>query len=360
MLAHRKAMLALVAPALLGKVAAADATELEFDPEHMDALGRTVWLGKLEIILSPFTKQFEQSATDMTAEMREHWRCMTAASEKVDSACESTPQQGIVDVLEGARLATDTRSNEAGKEEHQDERAQDHESLLPAISMSQYVQQARSVLMSTAPNFMELNHINALPVGFGDAIQKARTGVGGKVAGLASTYMLDDDVQRPAATAGSHVVSAISTDARLTFSYLLLQLHGRGGQLFWRETRPEDIFAFIALQVVNIYAGILAQIEVEVDGFHYAALAMERICSIQTIDTWRILYAGLRVEILKQRKRKKLNWSPTQTDLHDVFQTYADAGTLQCVTRAATWGRGGVAVAAVLVSLGIVWLRSRP
>jgi len=59
-----EAALALLAPALLGEsaeeaaAAAAAADDAQpFDPEHMDAVGRMLWLGELQIIMSPHTKQ---------------------------------------------------------------------------------------------------------------------------------------------------------------------------------------------------------------------------------------------------------------------------------------------------------------
>ena len=98
-----EASLALVAPALLGEEEGAGgavggggdgsgdggnvddnekndtgnvvdkAGDTEFDPEHMDSVGRTVWVGQLEFVMDPFSKQVEQSAFDLTDEMREHW-----------------------------------------------------------------------------------------------------------------------------------------------------------------------------------------------------------------------------------------------------------------------------------------------
>ena len=45
-LAKPAAALALVAPALLGERSAGESDEMPFDPAHMDAVGRTIWMGQ--------------------------------------------------------------------------------------------------------------------------------------------------------------------------------------------------------------------------------------------------------------------------------------------------------------------------
>jgi len=211
--------------------------------------------------------------------------------------------------------------------------------------MASYVQHAKNILADKAPNFMELNSINAPPIDFADAMKKARAAVEGKV-----TELIGQGVD------SNLLLAAVNRDARLTFSYLLMQLHGRGGQTFWQETAAEDIFAYIAFRVTDIYADILTHIEVE--GFHCAPL-LEELCSTPTIENWRELYTGLRIVIMKQRQSRGLVWSPTQSDVNDVFQHYADREVLRGAGRAASWGIGGLAVVAGVAVLGLMWLRSR-
>eukprot|EP00729_Bicosta_minor_P030099 gene30099-28521_t len=164
--------------------------------------------------------------------------------------------------------------------------------------MATYVQHTKNILADKAPNFMELNNINY-------AMKKARAAVEGKVAGIVGGT--DSNSGAGAAVETKSLVAAINRDARLTFSYLLMQLHARGGQTFWRETAAEDIFAYIAFRVTDIYADILTHIEAE--GFRCAPL-LEELCSVPTMDNWRELYTGLRVEIMKQRQQKVDAWSP--------------------------------------------------
>ena len=45
-----------------------------FDPEHVDDLGRMLWMGELRVEMSPFTKQFVHITEDLTEEMRALWR----------------------------------------------------------------------------------------------------------------------------------------------------------------------------------------------------------------------------------------------------------------------------------------------
>lgn len=177
-------------------------------------------------------------------------------------------------------------------------------------------------------------------------MKKARAAVEGKVAGIVGGT--DSNSGAGAAVETKSLVAAINRDARLTFSYLLMQLHARGGQTFWvsatgtfsitssdniiylpfkkglafldfrlpsttvttaqRETAAEDIFAYIAFRVTDIYADILTHIEAE--GFRCAPL-LEELCSVPTMDNWRELYTGLRVEIMKQRQQKVDAWSPS-------------------------------------------------
>ena len=60
--------------------------------------------------------------------------------------------------------------------------------------------------------------------------------------------------------------------------------------------------------MTDIYADILTHIEAE--GFRCAPL-LEELCSVPTMDNWRELYTGLRVEIMKQRQQKVDAWSPS-------------------------------------------------
>lgn len=212
--------------------------------------------------------------------------------------------------------------------------------------MASYVQHAKNILADKAPNFMSLNSINAPPIDFADAMKKAKVAVEGKVREVVGEGHQDSKI----------FLAAINRDARLTFSYLLMQLHARGGQTFWQETAAEDIFAYIAFRVTDIYADILTHIEVE--GFHCAPI-LEELCSIPTMENWRELYTGLRAVIMKQRRSRGIVWSPTQSDVNDVFQRYADKEVMRGAGRAAAWGVGGMAVAAGMVMLGVLWLKSR-
>ena len=74
----------------------------------------------------------------------------------------------------------------------------------------------------------------APPIDFADAMKKARAAVEGKVAGIVGgTVHTDSNSGAGAAVETKSLVAAINRDARLTFSYLLMQLHARGGQTFW-------------------------------------------------------------------------------------------------------------------------------
>lgn len=76
-----------------GNVDLYKAGETEFDPEHMDSVGRTVWMGQLEFVMNPFSKQIEQSALDLTDEMREYWR--------VEGGANSAGARTVVDAAGG-------------------------------------------------------------------------------------------------------------------------------------------------------------------------------------------------------------------------------------------------------------------
>ena len=130
--------------------------------------------------------------------------------------------------------------------------------------MASYVQHAKNILADKAPNFMSLNSINgectppptnqptnfkcaflfiaeqnspslcflchphaprlpAPPIDFADAMKKAKVAVEGKVREVVGEGHHDSKI----------FLAAINRDARLTFSYLLMQLHARGGQTFW-------------------------------------------------------------------------------------------------------------------------------
>ena len=48
-----------------------------------------------------------------------------------------------------------------------------------------------------------------------------------------------------------------------------------------------------------------------------------------------------------------------QSDINDVFQRFADREVLRGAGRAATWGIGGLVIAAGVAALGLMWLKSR-
>ena len=135
-----------------------------------------------------------------------------------------------------------------------------------------------------APNFMALDAITAPPVDFSDATKKARASVSEHI-----TQLSECEGMTPA-----KVLKAVKKNIRLTFTYLIMQLHARGSQQFWRDTAAEDIFAYIAFRTVDQYADILTHIQVT--GYDPVSVLKE-ICTPETLNDMRTFYAGLRVHV---------------------------------------------------------------
>lgn len=106
------------------------------------------------------------------------------------------------------------------------------------------------------------------PIDFRDALNKAR----------AST---NEDVLRLIPEVGAEAVAAaVSLNVKVSFSYLLLQLHARTTQQFWVDVDEDAVRCYLTFAVLDQYTDILSHIRT--DGFQ-AASVLASICSETTV-----------------------------------------------------------------------------
>jgi hypothetical protein len=112
---------------------------------------------------------------------------------------------------------------------------------------------------------------------------------------------------------GADANEAVVSSARLTFKYLLIQLHGRGDQKFWRDTIVDDVCAYISFCVIDIYADVLTHLEGDLEAVQPAPL-LEMLVWTE-MGKWATMCSGLHAQIMLQRSNHNHLWFPNEASL---------------------------------------------
>ena len=114
--------------------------------------------------------------------------------------------------------------------------------------MAGFVERARLQLDSAAPGFLAtLNHIRLPPIDFEDALERAKIELRPLTGSLGGTQDLN--------TAAA--IAKVKAQARLTLTFLTLQLHSRGSTAFWNDVEDKNLFAFLAFATIELFVDAL-------------------------------------------------------------------------------------------------------
>ena len=172
----------------------------------------------------------------------------------------------------------------------------------------------KNLLADDAPGFMTLAAVCAAPpIDFGDARQRAKAYVAALLARLHNG-------------GGADAVAQIQAGTKLTFAYLLMQLHSRSSQQFWAAAPAGDVFAFLAFATLDLYADILSHLPAEAAAAAAAAAAAEgpppaaagvdvgavlpEVISEKTVELLQAFYNRAVVQIARQRARHAVGSNP--------------------------------------------------
>lgn len=206
--------------------------------------------------------------------------------------------------------------------------------------MATYVQNARNILNDDTPDFMDLNSICTPPINFMDSLQKAR----------ASTTSEINRLITDGSPASSEVVKAVERNVKTTFAYLVMQLHARGSQTFWREADTNKICAYLIFRVLDQYADVLTNVDTL--GFDPTP-PLEAVCSAEGIASLKTFFAHLLGLIEQQRALHPNDWQPTELSCQTIMQQYAAHVEALAVSATLTKVAVGAGIV-VLLAIGIV------
>jgi hypothetical protein len=116
---------------------------------------------------------------------------------------------------------------------------------------------------------------------------------------------------------GAVANEAVVSSARLTFKYLLMQLHCRGDQEFWRVTVVDDVCAYLSFCVIDIYADVLTHLEGDFEADLEAvqpAPLLEMLVWTE-MGKWATMCSGLHAQIMLQRSSHNHLWFPSEASL---------------------------------------------
>ena len=153
--------------------------------------------------------------------------------------------------------------------------------------MAQYVQRAKDILGEISPDYMALNSVETPPIDFADALLRARRAVTLEVGRISAA------AAAAAADGGEHhrVTRVIRSNVRVTFTYLLLQLHVRGPPEFWRGVDADQLFCYLCFRTLDQYADVITHAQ----GAGLDARAqLEDLVAVERIATLRAEYNQVR------------------------------------------------------------------
>eukprot|EP00045_Choanoeca_perplexa_P003123 m.28747 g.28747 ORF g.28747 m.28747 type:complete len:207 (+) comp11877_c0_seq2:20-640(+) len=198
--------------------------------------------------------------------------------------------------------------------------------------MAGFVQRTRLQLESAAPGFLStLNHIRLPPIDFEDALNRAKKDL----------QQLSNGTQDLTTTAA---IAKVKAQARVTFSFLTLQLHARGGAAFWAEVDDATLCAFLTFATVELFVDVLTHADPQRQDLDLILTQLTEVSSFHELEQ---LYERLVTEIKAQRACHPEDWQPQPRHLHAVAR--AGRGTDW------SWLRRGATLAALAIGLVVIY-----
>lgn len=175
--------------------------------------------------------------------------------------------------------------------------------------MALYVQRAKNILTDMSQDFMDLNSICTPPINFTDALMKAKAKTTIEVTQIVEKGGNDKEI-----------VASVMKNATVTFGYLIMQLHARGSQKFWREVDQKKLSPYLVFCVTDMYADILSHITM--DGYN-AAPPLEALCSMDGIAELSATYDQISRLIINQRAHYDDDWIPDKSSCESIAKRHA-------------------------------------
>ena len=176
-------------------------------------------------------------------------------------------------------------------------------------------------------------------------------------------HTLNDDVRQLVEQGKSvnAVKTAVGQNATVTFSFLVMQLHARGSQAFWRSQDDTATSAYLIFRLVDIYADVLTKVEAEGYNPQYCRNVLDWLSSTECYDALESEFVTLATLIREQRATHDEDWVPDEEAIASIMQTFTRTAPTLSLPQSedtALW-YGAVAVAAAVGVCAVVWALRR-
>lgn len=155
------------------------------------------------------------------------------------------------------------------------------------------------------------------------------------------------------------VKTAVGDAAALTFSFLVMQLHGRGSQAFWQQQTDKTTSAYLIYRLVDIFADVLTKIEADGYNPQYCREVLEWFGSEAWYDCLEQQFVALATLVKHQRESKPAGWIPDEVAIAEVMRDFKQHGDVAVYRRHDHLWYGVAAAAVVVASIVILRVWSR-